>query len=226
MNWFLIFVLVVIAVFTIAGIVKGMVKIVLSLLSIVVTLVLVFMMTPILTSLVKNNTTLYNTLYESVESKIHIESVINIDKQTEAIEQLNIPDVIKDKILENNTLESYAQMGVNSFNAYIVTSLTDIIFSGLIFAVSFLISFIVVKIVFKLLELISKLPGINQVNKLAGGVIGFAEGVLVVWIIMAVITVFGNTEFGIMIFEQINSNELLTFIYNSNLVTKYIIKIA
>lgn len=226
MNWFLIFVLVVIAVFTIAGIVKGMVKIVLSLLSIVVTLVLVFMMTPILTSLVKNNTTLYNTLYESVESKIHIESVINIDKQAEAIEQLNIPDVIKDKILENNTLESYAQMGVNSFNAYIVTSLTDIIFSGLIFAVSFLISFIVVKIVFKLLELISKLPGINQVNKLAGGVIGFAEGVLVVWIIMAVITVFGNTEFGIMIFEQINSNELLTFIYNSNLVTKYIIKIA
>lgn len=226
MNWFLIFVLVVIAIFTIAGIIKGMVKIVLSLLSIVVTLVLVFMMNPILTSLVKNNTTLYTSLYESVESKIHIESMINIDKQTEAIEQLNIPDVIKDKILENNTLESYAQMGVNSFNAYIVTSLTDIIFSGLIFAVSFLISFIVVKIVFKLLELISKLPGINQVNKLAGGVIGFAEGVLVVWIIMAIITVFGNTEFGTVIFEQINSNPLLTFIYNYNLVTKYIIKIA
>lgn len=226
MGWLLILVIAILAVTAFFGYRKGMLKIVLSMLSIVVTLAAVCIVTPILSNVVKNHTQVYEKLYDKVEEGLHADEIFAEGSEQDIIDNIGLPKVIKELLLENNNVEKYAQLGVTTFTGYIVSSVTDVIFNTIIFVVSFVVVFIVVKIVFSLINLISKLPVINQVNKLAGILAGLVEGVVVVWIFFAVVTMLGSTEFGRSVFEQVNANGFLAFLYNNNLIMKYLLAIA
>lgn len=226
MGWLLILVIAILVVTTLFGYKKGMIKIVLSMLSIVVTLAAVCIVTPILSSAVKNHTQVYEKLYEQVEEGLHADEVFAEGSEQDIIDSIELPKVLKELLLENNNVEKYAQLGVTTFTAYVVSSVTDVIFNTIIFVVTFVVVFIVVKIVFSVINLISKLPVINQFNKLAGILAGLAEGVVIVWIFFAVATMLGSTEFGKSVFEQVNANGFLAFLYNNNLIMKYLLAIA
>jgi len=72
------------------------------------------------------------------------------------------------------------------------------------------------------LNLIAKLPLLRQINTVAGLAAGVAEGLLLVWILFVILTMFAGTEFGSEAMSMIAENPLLDFLYKNNMVSKFI----
>lgn len=222
MNWVLITVIAILAVFTISGIYRGIVKMIFPIVSLIGTLIAVFILLPVMSNVIKDNTKIYENLEQVVSEKILPESEFTGFNQEEIIDSIDLPEVIKEVILKNNTAEKYIELGVSSLREYIIKSVTDMIFNVAAFLIAFLLVFIILRILFGFMSVLTSLPVIHGVNMLAGGAAGFIMGLALVWIIFAVLTVFGSTQFSKDVFEQVNDSALLTFIYNRNFIMKYV----
>ena len=75
-----------------------------------------------------------------------------------------------------------------------------------------------------MLGIISDLPVIGGLNRVAGGALGLGTGLIIVWILFIVITLLYDTGLGKACFENIAENEFLTFLYNNNILMQYITK--
>jgi uncharacterized YccA/Bax inhibitor family protein len=70
---------------------------------------------------------------------------------------------------------------------------------------------------------VSRLPVIKEVNKSLGGIVGLAEGVLVLWVACLVLTAFAGTSIGQNLLAAISDNGILNFIYSNNIIMKMLL---
>ena len=145
-----------------------------------------------------------------------------VESQKTIIEDLPLPDSVKDSLNENNTKNSYAEMKVNSFADYLTKALTDMIIGALSFVILFILIFILLKVLIRVMDLITKLPVIHAFNAAGGGLVGLIESLFIIWIACIVLTMFSTTDFGKEICEAIASNPVLTWIYDHNLIQQII----
>ena len=103
--------------------------------------------------------------------------------------------------------------------------LAEMIVGAISYMITFAVASLVVLVLGLLLDIAAKLPGIRQMNKLLGGLMGFAQGYLVISLIYVVAVAFASTEFGSGILEMISRNSLLTWIYGNNFVVDILMKI-
>ena len=64
------------------------------------------------------------------------------------------------------------------------------------------------------LGLISKLPVLNAINRFGGAVCGLIGGLVAVWIIFLLITMFIKTPLMQSAMEDIGKSQVLTFLYS------------
>lgn len=70
------------------------------------------------------------------------------------------------------------------------------------------------------LDIISRLPIINELNKAAGLLAGLLRGIIMVWILFIIITVFRETVWGGIALGMIEDSHILRSVYQSNLILK------
>lgn len=88
----------------------------------------------------------------------------------------------------------------------------------IVFIVIFVLLNIVFLVISKSLDIIAKLPILKTMNRLLGFATGFLEGILILWIMFAIVWVLKETTFGESILLLIEQNPFLTFLYQNNLV--------
>ena len=86
------------------------------------------------------------------------------------------------------------------------------------FLITLLLAGVLVRGIAFSLGLAAKLPVLHGINKLAGLVFGFGEGLLVVWIFFFVVTVFSPTNWGGEMFAMISDSRILTWLYRENIL--------
>ena len=140
MNWTLLIVIFVIAACGFAGYRKGLIKIVISMVSLILTIVLVGLITPYISTAIEQNTKIYDSMYNKTEEYINnLEVKDGIDKGDDSvISQLPLPTQMKESIKDNNTLEKYTSLGVNSFKEYLATVISKMIFKATVFIIAFI----------------------------------------------------------------------------------------
>lgn len=93
---------------------------------------------------------------------------------------------------------------------------------------AYLITFILVSIVIQgfalSLHVVSKLPILNQLNRLLGMVLGLAEGVFYVWVGFFVITIFCGTDLGGKLLGMIARSDLLSYLYVKNVLLQFVVE--
>ncbi|MEY8339463.1 CvpA family protein [Lachnospiraceae bacterium 62-35] len=136
--------------------------------------------------------------------------------QRSYIENLELPEQLKTALLENNNSEVYELLGVEHFADYIIEYLSNTILSGIAYVVVFSVTFFMIHLIMRWLNIIAKLPILSGLNKIAGAGVGFAEGLLLIWIACLVLTVFAGTPWGMMLIQQIEKSTWLSFLYNHN----------
>lgn len=198
----------VLALATFIGYKKGMVKLLLSMVAMIIAYILAAALTVPVSAVIKSTTPAYGAIEDSVE-----ELVQDANVKEYSLSKLNLPDTIKEKIMEGSGKITEA------FNAYLVKVISNLILRALTFLILIIVIYIILRIVIHMLDFVAKLPLINKVNKVGGIVVGFAQGLLIVWVGCLLITAFGNKEWAQEMFKHINANSILTFIYEKNPLT-------
>lgn len=226
MNWILIAVIGIVAVLGWLGMKKGLIKMVFSLVSTIAALLIAMLFSPVVSGMMKNNEAVVGFFDEKIgalvdfspeEAKEETES-----KQESLIESLPLPETFKDSLLKNNTAESYVSMQVQNFEAYVCRQITNVIINAIAFVITLVLAIIALALLCKTLDLLAKLPVLRQINAVAGLAAGIAEGLLLVWVLFAILTMFAGSEFGKDALAMIGENPLLDFLYKNNPVSKYI----
>lgn len=231
MNGLLIAVCVIFVCCMIVGYVRGFIKIVASLAATLAIIVLVMFISPYVSKAIQKTVPL-----EGMVKKTCLEALVpgakNLDEeeiealetrnftreeQIGMIESSNLPEVIKQLLLENNNGEIYEMLNVDTFVEYVAGYLAKLIADIVAFLLTFLLATIVIRTILYMLGIISDLPVIGGLNRLAGAGLGLGTGLIIVWILFVTITLLYDTNFGRSCFENIKESAFLTTLYDSNL---------
>lgn len=227
MNWLLIAVLAILIVNALIGRKVGFIKIVFSLCSLIITLILTTWISPMVNDVMRGNEKFYDLVIDKVEVLLPFEEEdTKTNEQVSYIEELPMPQSIKDTLIENNNTDIYKTLAVNNFKEYVSNYLASVVINAMAFIFTFIVILILLWVISIALNLISKLPILNQINKTAGMLAGFIQGLIIVWIFFLVITVFGGTEWGQEALMMVEQSEILGFVYNNNYLLSFITSAA
>ncbi len=142
------------------------------------------------------------------------------DMQIAAIEGADIPQVFKNLLLTNNNSKIYDKLGVTNFAAYIAKYTAQVVVNITAFLLTFIVVSIILRAIIFSLNVIADLPGFGLMNRLAGGALGMLGVLILVWVVFVMITLLYTTEIGKEMFEMIQSNRMLSVIYEHNPIMK------
>ena len=226
MNWILIAVIGIIALLAFVGLKKGFIKMVFSLVSTIAALLIAMLFSPVVAGMMKNNEAIVGFFDEKISAVVDFTSEEAREetesKQESLIDSLPLPETFKESLLENNTLDNYAAMQAQNLEEYVCRQITNVIINAIAFVVTLLLAIIALALLCRALNLLAKLPLLKQINAAAGLAAGAAEGLLLVWILFVILTMFAGSEFGSEAMSMIAENPLLDFLYKNNMVSKFI----
>lgn len=186
----------------------GIVKMILYIVSLVLTIMLAGALLRPVSLLIKNNTSLYRNIERSVEQAINEYDIVNID----SLKELPFPEYMT-KNITSGTAENLKNI--------VASVVSDQIFNAIIYICLNIIIYIVIKIIMGTFNIVTKLPVIKEINRLAGLVAGLIQGILLLWLFCLVLQACGSEDWAQEIFAQINDSSFLSWIYNNNMVEKF-----
>lgn len=197
-------VLAIVLLFVFLGYKRGLVKVAFKLCTFFIAIILAFMLYKPVAKIVIENTNIDETIETKITDKILPEGKTDTD-------EVDLSESLPSIILKNseNTVQSIAK---SCSNTLIETACLILIF---------IIAKIVLKFVTALADLIAKLPILKQFNKLGGTIYGIIEGLFIVFVGFAVISLIAPM-LDVSVLEAINSSTLGSICYNNNILLKII----
>lgn len=241
MNWVLIMVVAILAGFAVVGYWKGLLKIAFSLVSGILILVVVIWVSPLISDFLVNHTEIREKIVANCEESIRQSVEEKMQEETKAVTEMTIEEFSEaaDKLLEHGIklpdsllenilakISGVTDQTIDLSGAYheAAEQMADFIIRGVSFLIAFVLATIAAILISGLLGIVSKIPVIGGVNRICGLLVGAVNGLLIVWILFYLVTVFSTSEFGQMVVSNIYENKLLIYLYENNLLLKIILK--
>lgn len=197
---------------------KGFMKTVFALVSWILVLVLCNVATPMVTEFLVEETGLVDSISGAISEKL--DEVIAESGVTEFEEGL--PEELKAALLgENGNLEE-----IIASNGEMVINSTSIVYT-IISVIAFILVVVVTRVAMLVLDVIlgiaSKLPIIGPMDKLLGLLCGGVKGLLISWLVLAVITVLAYTGTNAEWMVYISESQLLSWLQENNFILKMLV---
>lgn len=198
-------ILAIILLFTFLGYKRGLIKLAIKLCTFIIAIVIAFLFYKPVANVIISNTNIDETLQSSITERILPEGVSSSD-------EVQIYNELPNIILQNsqNTVQSISE----SFSTTIIET------------ACLLIIFVAVKIILKfvtvLADLIAKLPILKQFNKLGGTIYGVLEGLFIVFVGFAILSLIAPL-LDTSILDNINNSNIGSILYNNNILLKFIV---
>jgi len=206
---------------------RGFLRMAVTFAALVLSVVFVRTAMPHMTSFLKENTKIHEMIQETIlrsawdqeDPGISGEETGLPARQRQVIEELKLPQQIKDALLENNNHEVYEMLGVSSFFEYVGSYLADMFLNLIGTVVLFVAVFVVLRLLIRWLDLLARLPILYGINQIAGAVLGAVQGMAYLWIACLVVSVCSETFWGKLVLEQVRGSFWLNFLYENNLLS-------
>ena len=194
----------------IIGYIRGLAGSLIKIISFVLSLVIAFVLFVPISNLIIDNTNIDENLEHSIREMII---------QDNESEEQNMPSEITEYIGKQ------VDQAADSAKETIVDSTARDVSLTIVKAGTWFALFIVARILLILLRfvtsLIAKLPVIKQFDKLGGIIYGLLEGLIIVYILLAIISFISPMLDGTLV-NDINESYIGSMMYNSNLLLKII----
>ena len=148
------------------------------------------------------------------------DSMSKVD-QTKFIESLPLPTAFKEQMETFNNSAGYAKLEASDFGDYIISYFATIIMNVLAYVVTMLVVWIIIRAIIGALGIFSSLPIIRSVDRIGGLALGLIEGVLLIWILFLVLSLFSATPLGTQLMNEIYANPFLQILYNTNIFMNF-----
>lgn len=187
---------------------------------------MVLVLSPIINDIIIGKTTILQSLEGFLKRIVLLlvnESVEDdLNAQITLIKDLPIIPFIKDEMIENNNSVMYQLFQINSFSDYIVTYIARFFIQVVAFVLALIITKIVLRIADDVLDIFSKIPVIGHLNRMSGMLLGIGKGVIGLWILFLFASLFVNTQMGAVIYNKINEDRFLSYLYENNWLIQYL----
>ena len=177
---------------------KGLLKISISLIALLSSVIALNLINPYLRKQLQENTKINQFVLTTIYEKIGLQNIHGSTetdmKRSMAIDELNVPVMMKDILKKNDDRTVYEKLGVYTFSDYIASYVTQMIVNAISYVGSFVFVWLVLGILFKGNKLLSKLPVLGGLNKKFGAIAGFAMGLIIYWILCIFIIAFSTIK--------------------------------
>ena len=194
----------------IIGYIRGLTGSLIKIVSFILALIIAFILFVPVSTLIINNTQIDENLEESIR---------NVVLQNDQDEKENMPETITDYIGQkvNEASDEAKEAVVNSTSRDVALIIVK--------AGTWIVLFIVARILLILLRfitsLITKLPVIKQFDKLGGIIYGLLEGLIIIYVLLAIISFISPMMNGTLA-NAIDESIIGSMMYNNNLLLKII----
>jgi len=207
---------------------RGFIITVFRLTSLILTILLTYKFYPAISTFIRNSTGLYETLKNNISNSINMDAITDqllASQGTEHIKALQLPDFIKDSLVENNNYEIYNILQVDNLKEYISGYLANICINVISAIGVFLLIFIILKTVESILDVITRLPVLKSINRMFGLVLGLCIGCIMIWVLCTCITFFyANPQFE-NITQIIETSKIAKVFYYNNIILDTIVNL-
>jgi uncharacterized membrane protein len=145
--------------------------------------------------------------------------------ETQFINTLPLPSFITESMIENNNPEIYQLLDASSLEGYIAGFAANMIISAIALLAAFLIALVGIRIIAGMLDILTKLPIVNTLNKTGGAIAGFLQGVVTLWILIAVFSFFFARSDNPEIYRSIQNAPVANYFYENNIILDMITQI-
>lgn len=219
MNWMVVACGAILLLCVIWGWIRGFVKMVFHFLAVALALVLAASLCQPLAKVVMQQESVVSSVKGNVRKSLNLDKLA--EKGTisdEDIDKLKLPESVKQQLKENNTENGYKVFDADNAADYVETLVSNVIIRAACFVILFLVLLAIIYLLGVAFDFVTKLPVLSTMNRLSGALVGLFVGAVLILMFFTVITAFGNTEFGKTCQEAISESNLLSAIFNNNII--------
>lgn len=219
MNWMVVACGAILLLCVIWGWVRGFVKMVFHFLAVALALVLAASLCQPLAKVVTQQESVVSSVKERVRKSLKLDKLA--EKGTisdEDIDELKLPETVKTQLKQNNTERGYKLFDAENAADYVETLVSNVIIRAACFVILFFVLLAIIYLLGVAMNFVSKLPVLSTMNRLSGAIVGLFVGAVLILMFFTIITAFANTEFGRTCQEAIAENNILSMIYNNNII--------
>lgn len=205
-------ILAIIIICVIMGYVKGLTGVLIKIISFILSIIIAFILFIPVSNLVINKTQIDETIAQSVRG------VILGNSDSQKVEE-NMPSTITEYI--QGQAENVADSAKESVADATAVGVSETIVKAAVWIILFIVARILLILLKFVTSLIAKLPVIKQCDKIGGVVYGLLEGLVIVYILLAIISLVSPMMNGTLA-NMIDNSYLGSAMYNNNILLKII----
>ncbi len=202
----------IIAISTFLGYKKGLIGVAFKIISFIIAIVITLILFKPISSIIINKTKIASTIEETINEKL---SSIQITGG-KIEEDTNLPKVLVNYI-NDEASQMINQTGETIINT-VSKNLTETAINVIVMIVIFIITRLLLIFAKAVLETVAELPIVKQFNEVGGVLYGLLRSLLIIYVVLALISliipVLNNTS----ILESINNTYITKMLYNNNLI--------
>ncbi len=198
---------------------KGMLRIIYGVISWVLLLVFVNMACDYISDYLNVNTSMPTMVQEKIETKLN-ETYEESEENEQGSGMDGVMALLPDKV--KSGLEETIHKSIETTIQLISSELSETAIKGISFIISILLGMLLLFLLNQVITFLGKLPGINDVNSILGIITGFAEGLILTWLIMYLADCFPTTVFGQFVISNSTSNPFIDYVYQINILEQII----
>lgn len=210
----------------------GFLRVIYSLFAWILVLAFVTWATPYLTNYLEENTSLYASVQAKCLNYMEKMAEEKLKEQADTYGQEKQSDLensgiwLPESLIEDITGTAVATADdiLKSTGIYeeIASAIAHFIIEGIAFFITLLIAGIIMHWISNLLNLVSHIPILHSTNKILGAGAGAIKGIVIIWLILYIIALFGASELGSQLFTYIGESRILSYLYENNLLMQIV----
>lgn len=213
-----------------AGYRRGFIKEIVSFFFVFLALALAWTINPYVNTFLVEKTSLYDKIQENCRDFSNSQTTAEgsgEDEETEdnLISQLPLPEILQKNLMANNTEEAYQYLAVDTFGDYISEYLARAIINGMSYLIAYVLANLILRLAMLVLDMIAGLPIISGANRLTGGIVGAAKGIIFIWIALLVLTILCNSDIGKKGLELVEKDSVLQILYKHDVLVNFFMNI-
>jgi len=170
----------------------------------------------------------FESLQTSISRMLNIEGIIGERAGAayyQIIGELPLPAPMRDTLIYSYPdALIHDALGAAGISDYISGFLAGIVINIISFVATFILILIALNILSRALNLVAKLPVINQLNKLLGGLLGAVWGLLITWLVLAVAVVYFAANSDANMVATLENSALARPLQDINPITNFILR--
>ncbi len=215
----------------IMGFSKGFLRTLLELVAFFVAAAIALYISPQISDAIIDNTGLNEMISEISQNLLDVdempwESMDALDEQLDILSSIEMPDLIKEQLLDNNNAKVYELLDVDNVGDYIGEFLAVMAINVLSYIFVFILAMLVLQMIINILDLASHIPVIHELNKLAGGGLGLLLGLAIIWTGFAVYISILSLQSLDTFTALLETSTFAKFLYTVNPLMRYMTRIA